>query len=224
MKRLLFPFAIALAMLALPAHAHKGCAVGGHIGSSVAHSAFTTVPASPFVDDGSAVSGAIAVSFECNVHLSSSGFYVGAAADFALLRRLGDKPAILAGAATGTEPDKRAAIVGRLGYMLSEKTAVYGEAGWGWAWDEDLEVPTANLSFGMPRYQGLVVGGGIDRTISGNIRMSLGYRATFYNDEDTTLAPGIALNREPQDHTVMLGIKIGFGAPAAAAAQAKPLK
>lgn len=221
MKRHLLPIMFALAFaLAFPApsHAFKGCAIGLHTGASAAHSEISTLA---FDDNTATVSALIGTSLSCHVPVSTSGFYAGAQADIDFYKRVGDAPAIL-GTAIGTAPSRRAALVGQLGYMANAHTGIYLEAGWGWSWDKDLELGPG-MSIELPTYQGPVAGVGMETEI-GVMRFTVSYRAAFYQDQDTTAALG-SFNREPQDHTVRLGLKFPFLVPAVEpAAKAKGLK
>lgn len=193
--------ALALVVLApVPAAAFKGCAAGAHTGISAASD---EVSLAGVADNGAVVSGLAGISVSCMQDLSAGArpVYAGVQVDGDLFRRASGAPVILG--VTGSAPSRRAAAVGRLGWMATPYTGIFAEAGWGWAWDKDI------AGIGMPTFKGPVAGFGIETVLLDRLHLELGYRAMWQQDESIVTPAGV-LNREPQDHTVRLGVKLYF--------------
>ena len=84
------------------------------------------------------------------------------------------------GAGTGdfvTRQDWAGSIRGRVGYLVTPGTLVYGTAGWAWS-NFQLEIAPFSVSSTI---DGVQVGAGMETSISANWRARLEYLHTFYN-------------------------------------------
>ena len=104
---------------------------------------------------------------------------------------------------------------GRAGITIGSGL-VYGLLGYTQMKASDIDVPAAAVSFAVPEFKGLTVGGGVELAIAGGLFAGLEYRHTEFDRQSINLIPGVAdLGLQPTVDEVRarLTYKFGFEAP-----------
>ena len=96
------------------------------------------------------------------------------------------------------------AVRGRLGYLVSPATMLYGTAGWAQT-STKLSAPGFSAS---QNFNGTVVGAGIEHRLGGNWFANAEYLYTFYNSK--SFFNGV-LNVKPQTGVARVGLSYKFG-------------
>jgi opacity protein-like surface antigen len=120
---------------------------------------------------------------------------------------VGDDNGASAGQFTDVAGNWEAAVLWRLGVLLSPKTQIYGLGGYGW-YNADINV----ISGGPPEskqqtFTGWTWGFGVERECSPTMTWRIQYRTTTYDQERVTFpANGVDLGPEPKISELGFGI------------------
>ncbi|SDP39444.1 Outer membrane protein beta-barrel domain-containing protein [Filomicrobium insigne] len=102
-------------------------------------------------------------------------------------------------------------VGGRLGFMATERTLIYGLIGWTRARYSDISSPALGASFDIDDRDGVVYGGGIEVELVENIVVGAEYRYSDLEDVDVAILPGAAnLNIDSGLHTARAVLKYRF--------------
>ncbi|MBI1182165.1 MAG: outer membrane beta-barrel protein [Alphaproteobacteria bacterium] len=108
------------------------------------------------------------------------------------------------------------ALMGRVGFMISDRTMLYGSGGWGqthfgtrFTNTPDSGDSSILFDHGTTR-DAWRVGGGIETALGGNWTARLDYTYSNYSGYDITVAPGDTLHVDPQSHQFTLGVNYYF--------------
>ena len=93
----------------------------------------------------------------------------------------------------------------RLGYLVSPATMLYGTAGYAQS-SNKITVGPGSIS---PKYNGTVIGGGIEHRIGGNWSVNAEYLYTMYNRKE--IVPGAGLFLQPNTGVARVGLNYKFG-------------
>lgn len=226
MLRILASIALALAMV-VPAAAQSpykwtGCYVGVQGGySMVATQAdldVTGFPLNASIDGLSADNAVFGGAVGCDMRLGDSGLLVGVFGSYSMGDRDHNMGVSIGGnslASAGLSLGDSWTVGGRVGYLVTPSTLVYGLAGWTQTETGDLVVTLGNnkASFDVSDLSGWTVGGGLEVQLGYGWSLAGEYRANFYDEETIKLVPGLLdLNLKTTEHVgmVRLAYKLGF--------------
>ncbi len=108
---------------------------------------------------------------------------------------------------------------GRLGFLVTDKTLVYGLLGYSWISVEDLRFSASDgsstIAFGLPlpSSQGITFGGGIEHKLANNVALRAEYRLTDYGREIIFQDPSssVVMTGQAQSHVARIGAFYRFG-------------
>ena len=223
--RLLLIAVGALALLTANAHAGwSGCHVGAFAGVSSAQS--DTGISSPLLPgyglnlSNLGSEGAHAgIKGGCDAEITK-GFLVGVTADWAYqdVEWKGGLTTPFGGIGLSTSIKDQWSIGGRAGFIVSEKTLIFGSAGYTQANTDDLAVssPFGGLSWSVGTLKGWYVGGGFETVLLPNVTLGLEYRYVMF-DAANVYIPELPANVrfENDSHVVRASLNYQFAFPLA---------
>jgi opacity protein-like surface antigen len=121
--------------------------------------------------------------------------------------------------------DRQWTLGGRGGFMVTDTTLVYALLGWTKLSSSGI---SGIVSADVPDFTGVVLGGGIETTISKHIKLGFEYRHTAFDSQTVSLMipgapPGFVLTSRmtPEMDTAMVRLSIGTGFFGAATSSTK---
>jgi outer membrane immunogenic protein len=186
----------------LAAPTWTGFYLGGAVGYGLGFTSLSAVqvPEAGTSDIGlRGVQGVVSLGYDWRL---GPRWVVGAFADYAFSEIEADAGTI------SVTIDNQWAVGGRLGYLLSPTTLLYGNAGYTQA-DfllRDSFSPDFNIAEAL---RGVFVGGGIEHAVSRTISLKLEYRFSSYDPFDVNTGEALALDNEV--HSVRVGVNWRFG-------------
>lgn len=104
-------------------------------------------------------------------------------------------------------------VGGRLGYLVTNRTLLYGLGGYTWAKTTNADVSLAGITLAtlpIGDLSGFTLGAGIEREIGAGFRLKAEYRHTWLEDANIAIAPGANVGMGGNVNSIRVGLSYQF--------------